>query len=68
MPHEISFMREQFSILGPNKNGFISLQSFKAVTVIFVYRHLVIARYFWFRRSKISAGRGEIFDGRDEGL
>ncbi|XP_078435524.1 CDPK-related kinase 1-like [Wolffia australiana] len=30
MPHEISYLREQFSILGPNKKGYISMQSFKS--------------------------------------
>lgn len=43
MPNEISYMREQFNMLVPNKNGYISMQNFKAVS-FFLF-------FFFFRNS-----------------
>lgn len=34
---QLAYFREQFTLLGPNKSGFVSLQNFKTVSIFFLF-------------------------------
>ena len=49
---QLAYLREQFTLLGPNKNGFISMQNFKTVSsfpnLIFSYFNTLWSHYkYW---------------------
>ncbi|CAA6669163.1 unnamed protein product [Spirodela intermedia] len=51
MPNEISYMREQFTMLGPNKNGYISMQSFKTAVAKYSTDAMKESRVFDFANT-----------------